>query len=92
MAREPGIAWQIYLVPADGTDLHPLKPESRKQADPAWSADGRSIAFGRVPDLMGHENAARSIHFAEQKWAIRYGAPIVKRSTLNPSILPESPS
>jgi Tol biopolymer transport system component/DNA-binding winged helix-turn-helix (wHTH) protein len=61
MARAPGMAWQIYLVRADGTDLHPLKPESRNQADPAWSADGRSIAFGRVPDLMGHENATRNI-------------------------------
>jgi Tol biopolymer transport system component/DNA-binding winged helix-turn-helix (wHTH) protein len=61
MARAPGMAWQIYLVRVDGTDLHPLKPESRNQADPAWSADGRSIAFGRVPDLMGRENAPRSI-------------------------------
>jgi Tol biopolymer transport system component/DNA-binding winged helix-turn-helix (wHTH) protein len=61
MAREPGMAWQIYLVRADGRDLHPLKPESRNQADPAWSADGHSIVFGRVPDLMGHENAPRSI-------------------------------
>jgi Tol biopolymer transport system component/DNA-binding winged helix-turn-helix (wHTH) protein len=61
MARAPGMAWQIDLVRADGTELHPLKPESRNQADPVWSADGRSIAFGRLPDLMGHENAPRSI-------------------------------
>jgi Tol biopolymer transport system component/DNA-binding winged helix-turn-helix (wHTH) protein len=61
MAREPGKAWQIYLISANGGDPQPLLSESRNAADPSWSPDGRSIVFGRVNDLMGKENAARSL-------------------------------
>jgi Tol biopolymer transport system component/DNA-binding winged helix-turn-helix (wHTH) protein len=62
MAREPGKAWQIYLVGAEGDNLHPLLKESRNAADPSWSPDGKSLVFGRVNDFMGKENAARTLH------------------------------
>lgn len=62
MAREPGKAWQIYLIGAEGDDLHPLLRESRNAADPSWAPDGRSLVFGRVNDYMGKENAARTLH------------------------------
>lgn len=62
MAREPGKAWQIYLVSAAGGDLRPLLQESRNAADPSWSPDGKSLVFGRVNDFMGKENAARILH------------------------------
>ena len=38
-----------------------LLHEGRNQADPDWSADGRSIVFGREPDLMGKEPGPRNI-------------------------------
>jgi dipeptidyl aminopeptidase/acylaminoacyl peptidase len=62
MAREPGKAWQLYLLGANGGDLKPLLSESRNAADPSWSPDGQSIVFGRVNDAMGKENAARTLH------------------------------
>jgi Tol biopolymer transport system component/DNA-binding winged helix-turn-helix (wHTH) protein len=62
MAREPGKAWQIYLIGAEGEDLHPLLRESRNAADPSWALDGKSLVFGRVNDYMGKENAERTLH------------------------------
>jgi Tol biopolymer transport system component/DNA-binding winged helix-turn-helix (wHTH) protein len=62
MAREPGKAWQIYAISAEGEDLHPLLRETRNAADPSWSPDGKSLVFGRVNDYMGKENAARTLH------------------------------
>jgi Tol biopolymer transport system component/DNA-binding winged helix-turn-helix (wHTH) protein len=61
MAREPGKAWQIYSVPSGGGSAQRLLEENRNAADPSWSADGMSIAFGRVPDLMGKETGLRAI-------------------------------
>jgi len=62
MAREPGKAWQIYLTGANGGGLQPLLRDGRNAADPSWSPDGRSLVFGRVNDVMGKENAARTLH------------------------------
>jgi Tol biopolymer transport system component len=65
MAREPGKAWQLYSVPADGGSAQPLHPENRNAGDPDWSADGQSIVFGRVPDLMGKESGSRAIQILD---------------------------
>jgi dipeptidyl aminopeptidase/acylaminoacyl peptidase len=62
MAREPGKAWQIYLIGANGGDSQPLLKEQRNAADPSWSDDGQLLVFGRVNDVMGKENAARTLH------------------------------
>ena len=61
MAREPGKAWQLYSIPADGGNPQLLLQENRNAADPSWSADGNSIVFGRVPDLMGKESGQRAL-------------------------------
>ncbi|HWZ51443.1 MAG TPA: winged helix-turn-helix domain-containing protein [Granulicella sp.] len=61
MAREPGKAWQIYSIPSGGGSPQRLVDENRNAADPSWSADGMSIVFGRVPDLMGKESGPRAI-------------------------------
>jgi Tol biopolymer transport system component/DNA-binding winged helix-turn-helix (wHTH) protein len=61
MAREPGHAWRLYLVSAQGGELHPLLQENRNAGDPSWSPDGQSILFGRVNDRMGKEEAQRSL-------------------------------
>ena len=52
MAEEPGMPWKLYLIDADGGKPTPLLNEDRNEADPDWSADGRSIVFGRLPDRM----------------------------------------
>jgi Tol biopolymer transport system component len=61
MAREPGKAWQIYRVSADGGSPEQLLHEDRNAGDPSWSADGQSLVFGRVTDLMGKENGPRNL-------------------------------
>lgn len=61
MAREPGKAWQLYTVPSDGGSPQALLNENRNAADPGWSADGTSLVFGRIPDLMGKESGSRAI-------------------------------
>jgi Tol biopolymer transport system component/DNA-binding winged helix-turn-helix (wHTH) protein len=65
MAREPGKAWQIYSIPSGGGSPQRLLDENRNAADPTWSADGMSIAFGRVPDLMGKESGPRAIQILD---------------------------
>ena len=65
MAREPGKAWQLYSVPAEGGSPQPLHPENRNAGDPDWSADGQSLVFGRVPDLMGKETGSRAIQILD---------------------------
>jgi len=61
MAREVGHAWRLYIVSAQGGEIHPLLQENRNAADPSWSPDGQSILFGRVNDRMGKEEAQRSL-------------------------------
>jgi Tol biopolymer transport system component/DNA-binding winged helix-turn-helix (wHTH) protein len=61
MAREPGKAWQLYLVAAGGGDIQPLLKETRNAADPSWSPDGQSLVFGRVNDELGKENTSRTL-------------------------------
>jgi Tol biopolymer transport system component/DNA-binding winged helix-turn-helix (wHTH) protein len=52
MAIEPGMPWKIYLLDAEGGKPTPLVNEDRNEADPDWSADGKSLVFGRLPDRM----------------------------------------
>ena len=40
MARESGHAWRLYLVSAQGGELHPLLQETRNAGDPSWSPTG----------------------------------------------------
>jgi Tol biopolymer transport system component/DNA-binding winged helix-turn-helix (wHTH) protein len=61
MAREPGKAWQLYTVPVNGGSPQALLNENRNAADPGWSADGTSLVFGRIPDLMGKESGSRDL-------------------------------
>ena len=63
MAKEPGRAWQVYLLSSEGGTLHHLDTGSRNAADPSWSADGSQIVFGRLNDVMGDEGEPRSLEF-----------------------------
>ncbi len=61
MAREPGKAWQIYIVSATGGALDHLQTGPRNAADPSWSPDGQKIVFGRLSDVMGKEESPRAL-------------------------------
>ncbi len=61
MAREPGQAWQIYLIGADGGKPERLLKDSRNAADPGWSADGERLVYGREPDALGKEGGPHTI-------------------------------
>jgi Tol biopolymer transport system component/DNA-binding winged helix-turn-helix (wHTH) protein len=52
MGEEPGKPWKVYLIDAEGGKLTPILNEDRNEADPAWSPDGQSIVFGRLPNRM----------------------------------------
>jgi Tol biopolymer transport system component/DNA-binding winged helix-turn-helix (wHTH) protein len=52
MAEEPGKPWKLYTIDSEGGKPSPLLSEDRNEADPDWSADGRSMVFGRLPDRM----------------------------------------
>src|SRR5262249_55198382 len=51
MGTAPGKSWQIYVVPAEGGIPRMVSPEDRNHADPSWSPDGLSLAFGAFPQL-----------------------------------------
>jgi Tol biopolymer transport system component/DNA-binding winged helix-turn-helix (wHTH) protein len=65
MAREPGKAWHLYSVAGSGGSPQLLLNENRNAGDPSWSADGSSLVFGRVPDLMGKESGPRNLQILD---------------------------
>jgi Tol biopolymer transport system component/DNA-binding winged helix-turn-helix (wHTH) protein len=69
MGQEPGKPWKIYLIDADGGKLTPALDEDRNEADPAWSPDGQSIVFGRLPDRMdnGKDKAIYQLDLGTRK-------------------------
>lgn len=62
MARKPEERWAIYMINADGSNLHLVDPENRSQADPGWSPDGKTMIFGRLPDLMSEASMPKAIY------------------------------
>ncbi len=61
MARKPGEAWHIYLLPSRGGRPQLALDDGRNAADPSWGPDGQTLVFGRVNDVMGKEAAARTL-------------------------------
>jgi eukaryotic-like serine/threonine-protein kinase len=55
---ELGRPLKIFLVSAQGGTPQELLPEARNQVDPAWSADGKQIAFGRIGVVGSTEKLA----------------------------------
>ncbi len=70
MAEEPGKPWKLYLVDSDGGKLTPLvlqdrDENDRNEADPNWSADGKTLVFGRLPDRMDSESQPKAIYLLD---------------------------
>ncbi|HUY82436.1 MAG TPA: winged helix-turn-helix domain-containing protein [Acidobacteriaceae bacterium] len=62
MGHKPGDLWRLYMVDAEGGHVHALLHEDRNEADPTWSADGKTVAFGRLPQLMSDEPGPDAIY------------------------------
>ncbi|HZL27781.1 MAG TPA: winged helix-turn-helix domain-containing protein [Acidobacteriaceae bacterium] len=65
MSRSPKEPWQIYTVRAEGGTPRRLTQENRNLGDPSFSADGKSIIFGVIPELMGQSNGSNSLRTME---------------------------
>jgi Tol biopolymer transport system component len=61
MARRPGKPWGIYLESANGGQIAELLREDQNIADPSWSPDGKSLVYGREPDMMGKDEGPRQL-------------------------------
>jgi Tol biopolymer transport system component len=46
--------WQIYLVSSSGGSPRALMPPDTGDADPTWTADGKSIVFGKNQENQAH--------------------------------------
>jgi Tol biopolymer transport system component/DNA-binding winged helix-turn-helix (wHTH) protein len=62
MGREPGSVWRLYTVDMEGGHLQALLDEDHNEADPGWSPDGKTIVFGRLPQLMSAEPGPKAIY------------------------------
>ncbi|MEG9432067.1 winged helix-turn-helix domain-containing protein [Terriglobus sp. ADX1] len=65
MARGPKQPWQIFTIPADGGTPMQVTQENRNFGDPSYSADGKYITMGIVPELMGDTDASNPIRIME---------------------------
>ena len=65
MARRPTQPWQIYTLPSEGGNLERLLPDAKNIGDPSYSPDGKFIVFGTIPELMGQNDASRSLMVME---------------------------
>ena len=62
MGKLPGAPWKIYIIAAEGGDPRVMLDETRNQADPDWSSDGKAIVFGRSPNYMSEDASSKAIH------------------------------
>jgi Tol biopolymer transport system component/tRNA A-37 threonylcarbamoyl transferase component Bud32 len=65
--KRPGQPYKAYLVSRDGSVPQPVLAGERNEVDPEWSPDGRSLMFGRPPDIMAEAGSAKAIHILDLK-------------------------
>jgi Tol biopolymer transport system component/DNA-binding winged helix-turn-helix (wHTH) protein len=65
MGKEPGKTWKIYSIPTEGGKPQIVSDEARSQADPDWSPDGKTIAFGRSSEYMAEDSTPKSIQMVD---------------------------
>lgn len=57
MGRNPQTPWRVMVVSRDGENLREAVSGAGNQADPSWSPDGTSLAFGKIPALEESSDA-----------------------------------
>lgn len=65
MGKEPDKTWRIYSISTEGGQPQIVSEESRSQADPDWSPDGRMIVFGRSSEFMAEDSTPKSIQIVD---------------------------
>jgi Tol biopolymer transport system component len=65
MSRGPKQPWQIYTVPSAGGTPERLPQQNRNLGDPSFSTDGKYLAFGAIPELMGQSDLSSSLMIME---------------------------
>ncbi len=67
----------IWIIPTEGGEPHPVQPEQFEQAEPRWSPDGRRIAYTRNENadiqIMVTEVASRKTEKASQRRGVNTG-------------------
>jgi serine/threonine protein kinase len=61
IATQAGKPWKIFLMPAQGGTPQELLSETSNEVDPAWSPDGKKLAFGQ----FGIEPQHKGIHVVD---------------------------
>jgi len=65
MGKEPDKTWKVYSISTEGGQPQIVSEESRSQADPDWSPDGKSIVFGRSSEFMAEDSTPKSIQIVD---------------------------
>jgi Tol biopolymer transport system component/DNA-binding winged helix-turn-helix (wHTH) protein len=65
MGKEPGNTWKIYSISTEGGKPQIVSDESRNQADPDWSPDGKTIVYGRSSEYMAEDSTPKSIQMVD---------------------------
>src|SRR6266702_646802 len=61
MGKDAAHPWKLYVVASTGGSPKMLLAEERSEADPSWSPDGQTIAFGRLPAYMTEDVGEKKI-------------------------------
>jgi Tol biopolymer transport system component len=68
MGRNPGNAWRIYLVGSEGAgEPQALVAGDNSQTTPDWSADGASLVYGGLPEILSGGLSATAVHVLDLK-------------------------
>jgi Tol biopolymer transport system component/DNA-binding winged helix-turn-helix (wHTH) protein len=65
MGKEPDKTWKVYSISTEGGQPQIVSEESRSQADPDWSPDGKRIVFGRSSEFMAEDSTPKSIQIVD---------------------------
>jgi WD40 repeat protein len=67
IGKRPGKPYKAHVVSHEGGAPEQVLPGERNEVDLDWSPDGRSLMFGRPPDIMAEPGAAKAVHIVDLK-------------------------